>query len=135
MGLLALRAQALAARAFQAARRRWRWLDGPTRRIVRIRVFSMYESCQRTTYFVELTTDEGFTMTPCSHRTGSVYTDFQGLSKEEARERAVIEAQEWADLLMLPMEPFEEDGVLVEPAFLMDTYTTRRELAARHGHD
>ena len=127
MDVLILRTQALLARGFQALRRRWRWLDGPSKRIVRIRVTAMHESCQRWTFYVELTTDEGFTMTPCCHVTGSLYTDFKGLSKEEACERAVTEAMEWGDFLLIPVDPYVLDGVLVEPDILMDTYTGQRE--------
>ncbi len=96
--------------------------------IVRIRVTRMWETCQRTTFFVELTTDEGFTMTPCCHRTGSVYNDFEGLSVEEARDRALTEALEWGDFLCMEVEPYVEDGVTYEASFPLETYTTQREL-------
>jgi hypothetical protein len=96
-------------------------------KIVSIRVFSTYESCERTTYYVELTSDEGFTMTPCSHATGSIYTDHAGLSKEEARERALIDAADWGDYLNIEPEPLVEDGVVIEPTFKFQKYTLRRE--------
>lgn len=99
--------------------------------IVRIRVTSMHESCNRTTFYVELTTDEGFTMTPCGHATGSDYTDGQGLTIEEARDRAVTDAGTWGDFLRITPEPLIMDGVEIMPRVPMDLYTTRRVLAER----
>jgi hypothetical protein len=107
-----------------------RHLPGEAASIVRIRVFRMDESCERTTFFVELKTDEGFTMTPCCHRTGSVYTNGEGLSVEEARDRALTEALEWGDLLRMTVEPYAEDGVTYESSFPLETYTTQRAIAA-----
>lgn len=99
--------------------------------IDRIRITKMEESCQRTTFYVELTTSEGFTMTPNGHRTGSLYTNFEGLSYEEARDRALIDAANWGDFLQLPVEPFEDQGEIIEPSMTFETYETRRELANR----
>ena len=100
--------------------------------IVGIRVFSMWETCERTTYYVELRTDEGFAMTPAGYATGSVYTNFEGPSKEEARNRALLDAITWADFLGLRVEPLIEDGVEQKPTgFVITPYTTRRKLAAR----
>lgn len=96
-------------------------------RIVEIKVLRMYESCQRTTYLVELTTDEGFTMTPEAFATGSLYTKFEGLSKKEARDRALTSAHDWADFLRLDVTPFVEDGITYEPEMKLETYTMRRE--------
>jgi len=104
------------------------------RTIVKIRVFKTWESCERTTYYVELLTDEGFTMTPCGHATGSVYTDHKGLSKDEARDRALCDAAEWGDFLGIEPEPFEEDGEVHTTSFKLQTYTTRRKLAERGDH-
>jgi hypothetical protein len=109
------------------------------KKIVGIRVSVMWESCERTTYYVELRTDEGFTMTPMSHRTGSLYTNFEGLTKDEARERALCDAHEWGDFLCIPVDVFMEEidfcGMKVrvkrEPDFVMETYSTRRILAER----
>lgn len=97
--------------------------------ITRIRVFSMWETCQRTTFYVELTTDEGFTMTPDSFRTGSIHTKFEGLSLEEARDRALCTARDWGDFLRIGVEPFIDDtGVTHETSFPMRTYETQRWL-------
>lgn len=101
------------------------------KKIVRIRVFKTWESCERTTFYVELTTDEGFTMTPRSWATGSIYTNHEGLSIEEARDRALTDANEWGDFLQITVEPYEEDGVIYTPSFPLELYTTRRELAER----
>lgn len=101
------------------------------RRIVRIRVTSMWESCNRTTFYVELTTDEGFTMTPCGHETGSDYTNGEGLTIKEARDRAITDAGTWGDFLCIKPEPFFADGVEVKPTVPLELYTTRRELAKR----
>jgi hypothetical protein len=100
--------------------------------IVSIRVFSTHESCERTTYYVELITDEGFTMTPCGHATGSIYTDHVGLSKEEARERALCDAADWGDFLQIEPEPLVEDGDVIEPEFKFTRYTIRRKLRERN---
>lgn len=101
--------------------------------IVRIRVFSTYESCERWTFYVELTTDEGYSITPSGHATGSLYTNGKGLSIEEARDRALMDAHQWADFLGLTVEPFVVDGVTIEPSMKFGTYTTRRKLAKRRG--
>lgn len=100
-------------------------------RIVGIRVYRTTESCERTSYYVELRTDEGFTKTPDCHVTGSVYTKGVGLSVEEARDRALTDAADWSDLLGIPVDPYEEEGVVHEPSFPLEIYTTQRELAAR----
>lgn len=99
--------------------------------IERIRVVSMWESCNRTTFYVELTNDEGFTMTPCAHATGSDYTNGEGLTIEEARDRAVTDAGTWGDFLRITPEPFIVDGVEIKPRIPMEFYTTRRILAER----
>ena len=99
--------------------------------IVRVRVTSMRESCNRTTFYVELKTDEGFTMTPCGHATGSDYTNGKGLSIEEARDRAVTDAGTWGDFLRITPDPLIVDGVEVKPSVPLNFYTTRRELAKR----
>lgn len=100
-------------------------------KIVRVRVTSMWESCNRTTFYVELTTDEGFTMTPCGHATGSDYTNGEGLTIEEARDRAVTDAGTWGDFLRITPEPFMVDGAEIKPSVPLNFYTTRRELAKR----
>jgi hypothetical protein len=101
--------------------------------IIRVRVTSMWESCQRTTFYVELESDEGFTMTPAGYATGSEYTNFEGLSLEEARDRALIDAHQWADFLQLTVEPFIVDGVAIEPSMTLKGYTYRREAATPCG--
>lgn len=100
-------------------------------KIVSIRVFKTWETCERTTFYVQLTTDEGFTMTPCSHRTGSIYTNFEGLSVDEARDRALMDAHEWSDFLKIDLEPYVEEGVTYEPSMTLNTFTTRRTLRDR----
>jgi hypothetical protein len=100
-------------------------------RIESIRMYSMHESCQRTTFYVDLVSSEGFTITVASHRTGSVYTNFEGLTLEEARDRALIEADTWGDFLGLTPNPYTSDGVTHEPSMKMRPYETRRVLADR----
>jgi hypothetical protein len=97
------------------------------KKIVSIRVTKSYESCERTTYWVELKTDEGLTMTPESFATGSIYTDYIGLSKDEARDRALMTAHEWGDFLDIEVTPYIEEGVAYEPSMKMETYTGQRE--------
>ncbi len=103
------------------------------RRIVKVDVYRMYESCERTTYFVRLTTDEGMTLDPESFASHCIYDDIEGrkgLPVAEARDRALTMAHEWADFLQLEVTPYEEDGVVHEPLMTLDTYTMRREEAA-----
>jgi hypothetical protein len=84
--------------------------------ITDVSVIRRTESCERTTYYVRLTTDEGFTIEPNSHRTGHAYVEngvrieVPGLSVEEARARIFYDAGDWADLLGIPVSPYEEDG-------------------------
>ena len=103
----------------------------PAVKITKVRVFSTYESCERTTFYVELTTEEGFTITPDSFRTGSVYTNHEGLSIDEARDRALMQAGMWCDLLKLLVEPYVEDGKVIEPSMALNIYETQRVLADR----
>lgn len=100
-------------------------------KITKVQILKMWESCQRTTFYVELTTEEGFTITPDSFRTGSVYTNFEGLNIDEARDRALITADTWADLLKLQVEPYVEDGKTFEPSMTLRPYETERVLADR----
>lgn len=100
-------------------------------KIVKIRITRMWETCNRTTFYVELETDEGFTMTPSGHATGSDYTNGEGLSVEEARDRALIDAADWSDFLQIPVEPYVEEGVTYEPNMRFSRYTNRRVLAER----
>ncbi len=100
-------------------------------KIVSIAVKKMYETCERTTYSVDVTTDEGFEMTVAGHATGSVYTNGEGLSIEEARERALCDAADWGDFLGIQPDDFIEDGVVKKPTFEMRRYETRRALRRR----
>jgi len=98
-----------------------------------ISVSSAYETCERTSFYVQLTNDEGFTLTANSHRTGSVYTNGEGLSIEEALDRALIDAANWGDFLQIEVEPFiGKDGKAVEPSMTFDSYLMRREMKARN---
>ncbi len=99
-------------------------------RIVSVSVFSMYESCERTTFYVRVTTDEGLTKEVEAHRTGSIYTNGEGLSIEEARDRALIDAATWGDFLGLTPEPFVSEGVTHEPSMRFSTYTYQRNTRA-----
>ena len=94
--------------------------------IVSICVFPMHESCERTTFYVRVTTDEGFTKEVEAHRTGSIYTNGEGLSIEEARDRALIDAATWGDFLGIKPDPFVVDGVVIEPSMRFRTYTYQR---------
>lgn len=101
------------------------------RHFVKISVMSMYETCERTTFYVQLETDEGFTMTAASFATGSIYTNGEGLSIDEALDRALITAADWGDLLEIEPEPFSLMHGVVEPSMKFDRYTHRRELKER----
>lgn len=100
------------------------------RHIVKVDVYRMTETCNRTTYFVRLTTDEGFTLDPEAHRSHCDYDDMNGttgLSIEKARDYALMTAASWADFLDIPVTPYYEDGVLYEPSMLFESYTMQRE--------
>lgn len=107
------------------------------RKIVKISIFPMTESCERTTYYVRLDTDEGFHTEPCAHRTGHAYMDdgvrveVPGLSKEEALQRALSDAGDWSDLLQIPMEPYIEDGAERKAAWDRNRFTNEREMIRR----
>jgi len=108
------------------------------RKIVQILVVPMYESCERTTYYVRLVTDEGFHTEPCAHRTGSVHMEdgvrvvVPGLSLDEARQRALCDAGDWADLLEIPMDPYVEDGVEHKAFWDRNRFGMEREIAKRN---
>lgn len=99
--------------------------------IVRIRVCRQWETCDRTTFFVELTTDEGYTMTPVSFRTGSERPKIDGISIEEARDRALMSADTWGDFLGIVPEPFVHEGVTYTPSMEMRPYEIERAMDAR----
>ena len=99
-------------------------------RIASVSVFKTYESCERHTFYVRLTNGEGFSIEPMSYATGSVYTNHEGLSIDEARDRALIDAADWADFFGLSPEPYLEDGKRFEPLMTFNRYTTRRAIAA-----
>lgn len=109
-------------------------------KIVRISVFGMYESCERWTYYVRATTDEGMTKEVEGHVTGSLYTEVdgvrQGLTRDEARDRALIDAATWGDFLGITPEPFKEkddNGVeqTYEPSMVFHFYRNRRAMKER----
>ena len=97
--------------------------------IVKIAILYMYESCDRHSYFVRVTTDEGLTKEVEGHRSASIYEP-DGISREEARDRALIDAATWGDFLGITPEPYIEDGVVCEPSMTFSTYTYQREIAA-----
>lgn len=101
-------------------------------KVVEVRVYHMYESCERHTYAVQLVSDEGFSMDPMSYRTGSVYTNFEGLTRDEARDRALIDAADWGDFFGITPTPFVEDDVTYEPSMTFDKYTMRRQMGERN---
>lgn len=97
-------------------------------KIVKISILYMYETCERHNYYVRATTDEGMTKEVEGHRTGSLYTNFEGLSRDEARDRALIDAATWGDFLGITPTPYVEDGVTYEPTMTFDSYTHQREM-------
>ncbi len=96
------------------------------RDIKRVRVLKMWETCERTTFFVELTNDAGETITPEAFATGSVYTNHEGLSIEEARDRALIQVVTWAAFFGIKPEPYVDDGVAHEASMTLHHYGERR---------
>lgn len=105
----------------------------PKHKIVAIRVVSQWEICERTTFYVELETDEGFTMSAASFRTGSEYPKVAGPSVDEARDRALITADTWGDFLGIAPEPFMQGGVEHAPSMTMRSYQLQREERCEKG--
>lgn len=104
------------------------------RKIVEISIVRMDETCERTTYYVRLTTDEGFHTEPCAHRTGSVHmVDGErvvtpGLAIEEALQRTLSDAGDWSDLLQIPMTPYIENGVVQKALWDRNRFTNERRM-------
>lgn len=92
-----------------------------------VSVYGIYESCERTTYFVRLVTDEGFSKDVEAHQTGSIYTNHEGLSVEEALDRALIDAATWGDFLNIEPDPYYRDKQLVEPSCSLSSYRYQRQ--------
>ena len=101
--------------------------------VVKIRVTRYWESCERTTFYVELETDEGFTMQVAGYATGSVYTNHEGLSVGEARDRALIDAADWGDFLGIEPEPYADPstGQFCLPSMTFDKYSNQRAMAEK----
>jgi hypothetical protein len=88
--------------------------------ITRVSITKMTESNQRTTYFVTLVNCLDQVITPAAFSTGTGAV--KGLSVKEARDRALIEAHEWAGFLGLTAEPFVEDGKEIKPTTVIGAY-------------
>jgi hypothetical protein len=99
--------------------------------IVRISVYYMYETCERHSYYVRATTDEDLHKDVDGHCTGSVYNNFEGIDREEARDRALMDALVWGDFLGITPDPYVEDGVTYEPSMNLSTYSYQRERRAK----
>ena len=88
---------------------------------VSVSIICMTETCKRTTYYVRLTTDEGFTIEPVSYRTGHEYMEdgvlvvVPGITAPEALQAALYDAGDWSDILGLPVDPYEEEGEIILP--------------------
>lgn len=98
--------------------------------IVKIEILYMYESCERHSYFVRVTTNEGLTREVEGHQSSSIYNP-EGISREEARDRALIDAATWGDFLGITPEPYIEDGEVISPSMKFNTYTYQREMAKK----
>lgn len=112
------------------------------RHVVSVSVVRMTESCRRTTYYVRLTTDEGFTIEPCSYHTGHEYMEdgrtvvVPGMDAAEALQLALHDAGDWSDLFRIPVTPYEEDGIVVEPSLRpRRRFENQRRLRARRQSD
>ncbi len=112
------------------------------RHVVSVSVVRMTESCRRTTYYVRLTTDEGFTIEPSSHCTGHEYVEdgrtvvVPGIDAGTALQRALYDAGDWSDLLRIPVTPYEEDGIVVEPSLRpRHRFEKQRRMRARRQSD
>ena len=102
--------------------------------IIGIRISKLWETCDRTSFYVTLESDEGFDKQVECHRTNSIMdreAGHPGISIDEARDRALIDVHRWADFLNLELDPYIEDSVLYEPSMRMLPHTVQRELAKR----
>lgn len=90
-----------------------------------IRVFHMVESGDRHSYYVDIITDEGM-----SRSVDAFYTKY-GLTRDEARERALSTAIIWGDLFNIEPADHVEDGVLYTADWRHRPYTIERELKKR----
>lgn len=84
----------------------------PKSPIIRVHVEKMVES-SGPSWWVTLTNAAGKTITP---QMWKAPINEPGLSAEEARDRALIEVDEWADFLGFETEVYKEDGVVYEPS-------------------
>ena len=88
---------------------------------VSVYVSKLVESGPRYSFWVVIENSKGQTLTPQVFRAYS-YNGSSGLSIEEARDRALIEAHELAGFFGMKAEPFYDNGVLYEPTMVFDRY-------------
>ena len=97
-----------------------------------VRILPRWESNERWTYWVELVSDEGYAISVSSHQTGGLHNDFAGLTRDQARRNALIDAARWSDFLEYAMDPFvDKDGMTYQEPGALLPYRNRRNLAAR----
>ncbi len=97
-------------------------------KIVSISIKRGVESNQRTTYYVMAMNDEGFEMTldafSTGYQAGNAFVE--GLSQDEALDRAATTAEDWGDFLEISPEPYGVDGVVVKSSFPLLRYAGLR---------
>lgn len=100
--------------------------------IADLRIEPRRESNERWTYWLNLVSDEGFSISLTSHQTGGTHNDFAGLTRDEARRNALIDAARWSDFLEFDMPAFvDKDGRTYEEPGALRPYRNRRMLKRR----
>lgn len=96
--------------------------------VTKVFVTYMHESCQRHTYWATIVNDQGQQIEGYSKQTGSLYNNFEGLTREQAREQILYHAQEWADFFGISLQPYVEDGVEYKPNMFIRRFNRKEEV-------
>lgn len=93
----------------------------PTKPPVEVYVQRMTESGNRLSFWTTIKNAAGQEITPSVFRAYE-YNGFEGLSVEEARDRALIEASEWASFFGMKATPYYENDILFQPSMTLGCY-------------
>ena len=90
--------------------------------VAAVYVGRMIETGDRPSYWVTIRNAAGQTITPSVFRAYD-FNGTEGLSNDDARDRALMEASEWADFFGIEMTPYIEGGVRYEPSMTLGAYS------------